>query len=199
MKIAPSPSDLPTSFPFIMSSVSPSEARAALPVLSLGNVRAALRLSGDNDNENLTDLLYLHHLISRGSLDDVRDFFCGLSDDRVRHLVNATDYHTHFGNSLHTCAYWNTDESALDMFAFLMECGAKPIRNYYQDLPWETMQGILYVHCVPATMESMPRNPDDFTATHETLRSLYEDRVDPAIRIRPRSDGTYDSDDAASG
>ena len=179
------------------SIVSPAEAREALPVLSWGNVKAALRVAsnGETPQDSQVDLLYLHHLISRGNLAHVRDFLDGFSDVERRHLVNATDYHTHFGNTLHTCAYWNTGVwneetgATLEMFDFLVECGAKPIRNFYENLPWE-QKGIVYVPVVPNVCESMVRKSDDFADTYTYLKVQYEDIVDPAIR-EPDDSGTW--------
>lgn len=168
-----------------MSSISPSEAREALPVLSMGNIRAALRRSLTDEEvvlQSQVDLLYLHYLICRGDFPNVRDFLESFPDAERCTLVNATDYHTHFGNTLHTCAYWNTGEAALEMFAYLVECGAQPIRNSYMNLPWE-QNAILYVSVVPGDSVTQARNPDDFVDTYTLLRNLYEEHVDPAIRV----------------
>lgn len=166
-----------------MTSVSPADARAALPDLSLDDVFDALQFASAREGgRSLADaeLIYLNHLVSRGDLSAVAEFLEGRSPEERQQLVNNTSYHTHFGNSLHACAYWNTGETALEMFAYLIECGARPIRDYYENLPWE-MNGILYVPVVPIRGIDEPhqRNRADFVGTHRELRLGYMDLVDP--------------------
>jgi hypothetical protein len=182
---------MPASLPMLAPSpVAAAEARAALPHISYAQFRE--RLLDELGVEDATsvsifrsDLLYIHYLISQGNLPAVQAFLGQQDDDTKRRLVNETDYNTHMGNTLHTCAYWNTGEDAVEMFDFLVSCGATPIRNYYGDLPWENYNGLLYVPILNlGGQESLHRAPAEFTATCATLESRYDDFV-PAEECMP--------------
>lgn len=183
---------MPASLPMLVPSpITAAEARAALPRLSYAQFREMLLDElgvGVEDAVSVSmfrsDLLYTHYLISQGNLPAVQAFLDEQDDDTKRRLVNGTDYNTHMGNTLHTCTYWNTGDDAVEMFDYLVSCGAKPIRNYYGDLPWENYTGTLYVPVLNLQeLEPMHRNAAEFTATCTTLEIRYDDWVPAEERM----------------
>lgn len=166
----------------LSSTVTAAEARAALPALSYGHLCELLAFQCTVSTADIptkrSDLLYLHYLISRGNFTAVQEFLEGFDEVNKYRLVNDTDFNTHMGNTLHTCAYWNTGDAAVEMFDYLVSCGAKPIRNYYGDLPWGMYNGIKYVPIVnPLGIEPQSRNSDEFTDTYGILEDRYNDIV----------------------
>ena len=181
---------MPASLPLLTPSpITAAEARAALPPISYAHFRERLLDElGVVDVASVSmfrsDLLYTHYLISQGNLPAVQEFLIQHDDVTKRRLVNETDYNTHMGNTLHTCAYWNTGDNAVEMFDYLVSCGATPIRNYYADLPWENYTGILYVPILNlGGQELMHRDPAEFSATCATLESRYDDLVPAEERM----------------
>jgi len=181
---------MPASLPLLIpNTVTAAEARAALPHISYVQFRDMLLDElGVEDAASVSmfrsDLLYTHYLVSQGNLPAVQAFLAGKDDDIKRRLVNDTDYNTHMGNTLHTCAYWNTGDDAVEMFDYLVSCGAKPIRDYYCDLPWENHTGGLYVPILNLYgHELMHRNAAEFTATCTILESRYDDLVPAEERM----------------
>lgn len=176
----------------VSASVTAAEARAALPVLSYGQLCELLAFQGAESPADIptarSDLLHLHYLISRGDFEAVKEFLEGFNENNKCRLVNDIDFNTHMGNSLNTCAYWNTD---VEMFHYLVSCGAKPIRNYYGNLPWEMVNGINYVPIVNLPgRESLGRNIAEFTGVYTILEDRYSDIVPASERPTPSQHGT---------
>lgn len=147
------------------SSLSPSQARASLPYIPYSLVLTTPGELGD------LKIKYVHHLVARGDLVDLRAHLDALPDDEARHLVDTGLYDTWFGNTLHAAAYWNTGESALPIFAYLVSKGATFMRDYYGDYPW-AVSGCSYISPLSGAVVG-DRDATEFVETHEALRTQY--------------------------
>jgi hypothetical protein len=121
-------------------------ARSLLPVMSVGEAFAILDARAEYTLFQ-KQLLYTHYLIARGDFNGVIDYIYQFDDEMRGYLLNDSLYETWFGNTLHTCAYWNTGTEALNLYRQLVEAGAYPCRDYYDELPWE-QHGTVYVNFI---------------------------------------------------
>jgi hypothetical protein len=165
-----------TTHEYIDSSV----ARSYLPALSLEN---AVELMDRRDTLNDFDrtVIYTHYLIARGDFSSIVDFLELKTADERHRIVNHTMDQTWNGNTLHTCLYWNTGANALNIYRYLHNCGAVPVRDYYEQYPW-SMDGVVYI-CPLRGFNVVPghdRNPAEFRTTYaEVLRHFGPPLIPP--------------------
>lgn len=159
--------------PFISSEC----ARSLLPSLPFTTVSEML----DFHNVGLTPdekmALYLNYLVARGVVQEVIDYLDSLDPDTKVELVNAALYQTYFGTVLHTCAYWNPTYDGLVIYRHLVSAGARPVRDYYDHLPWE-VDGTVYVCPMRGknVSEGDERCADEFITFHQDIkRHFHED------------------------
>lgn len=155
----------PSFNPKMSSPLSSSQARS-----SLSYIPYSLILNSPGELEDLK-IKYVHHLVAYGDLGDLRAHLDALPEDEARYLVNTGLYDTWFGNTLHAAAYWNTGESALAIFAYLMSKGATFMLDYYGDSPW-TISGCSYISPISGVVLGN-RDVEEFVETHAALRTQY--------------------------
>jgi hypothetical protein len=118
--------------------------------------------------------LYTHYLVARGDFHAIVDFLDALAPSERQNIVNHVMYDTWWGNTLHTCLYWNTGHNALNIYRYLVGCGATPVKDYYEQYPWE-MDGSQYVcplrgHNVCMGIE---RDSAEFASTHADVLRFF--------------------------
>lgn len=159
--------------PKILSEV----ARSFLPAYSMEQVSDMLDARGEfTDREKA--VLYAHYLIARGDAPSLFDFVDGFAIAERAEIVNAKPHDAYYGNTLHTAAYWNTGETALNIVRFLLNAGATACHNYYEHYPWEDT-GVAYV--CPVRFENIApdcdRDPSEFTETYAAMRRYFPDII----------------------
>lgn len=152
--------------------ISAEEARNLLVNVSseTGLKYLSSRLGGENKFE--CELIFVNHLVAKCDFVALKDFLSSYDAETVKRLVNETSYFTHFGNTLSTCAYWNTGDNCLKMFEYLISLGALPIYNYYKVLPWENESGAVYVTLLGGRTIGL-RNSSEFESTYSILKEKY--------------------------
>ncbi len=115
-------------------------------------------------------VVYTHYLVARGDLQSLINYLDAKPADERHMIVNHTLYDTWFGNTLHTCLYWNTDTTALNIYRYLTNCGAVPVRDYYEQFPWE-IDGIAFICPLRGfnVAGGCERDSSEFTATHADI------------------------------
>jgi hypothetical protein len=162
--------------PFISSEC----ARSLLPLHPFNDVSEMLDIASPDLTRHERLAIYLHYLVARGIVQEVLDYLEGFDTAERRELVNATLYQTYFGNALHTCAYWNPTYDGLVIYRHLIEAGAVPVRDYYDNYPWE-VDGTVYVCPVRGknVSDGDERHPDEFTQYHADIRRLFHTDFEP--------------------
>ena len=134
---------------------------------------AILEARGSYTEQEKT-ILYTHYLVARGDFNGLVDFLAAFSDEERAAIVNATLYNTYWGNTLHTCAYWNTGDNALAIYRYLDAAGARPVLDYYDDYPWNTT-GIVYACPIRGLniAHDHDRDNDEFAETHADIERYF--------------------------
>jgi hypothetical protein len=175
--------------PFISSEC----ARSLLPSLPFDTVSEMLDFRNTGLSPMEKTVLYLHYLVARGVVQEVVDYLDSLEPDTKFTVVNETLYQTYFGNVLHTCAYWNPTYDGLVIYRHLISAGARPVRDYYDNLPWE-VDGSVYVCPLRGNnvSDGDDRCADEFTEFHTDIKRHfhedYESPPPPALLIPAASD-----------
>ena len=117
------------------------------------------------DNDMEIELLYVTNLLMRGELDQVREYFHSFTDYYAQELLHTTSYYTYFGTLLHILLYWNDSDDAFELYKFFRNKGALPIKDYYEQYPYE-QDGTLYI--------AHQNGDGDYKRNHEDFTSLYE-------------------------
>lgn len=164
--------------------LSAANARALLRFLSFDEFFRLLRSQSPFEPEEAcVMILYTNYLVARGVEDEVRAFLDAQSVERQHELVNTPDMGVWDGNTLHSCAYWLTGDAAISMYRLLLERGATPRKDYYDDYPWE-VKGQLWIsplgHVTP-----LERDQREFLDTHYALFQLYGNMVPDALPPGP--------------
>ena len=149
-----------------MVQITVTEAQTTVPALTIEDIMDRYHL--DNCNPELY-MLYISNLVMRGKLEDAKNYIATLPVDFVREVVNTTSYHTYYGTVLHVLLYWNNNREALDFYKVLTSLGARPIQDYYNQLPWE-QTGILYV--VDGYQTENNRIQEEFTWLYEQIQNM---------------------------
>ena len=123
-----------------MSEITVAEAQNIVPILTFHQIADTFHLNIFNPE---LYVLYIANMLMRGKLEDAKEYINTLPIDFVRTIVNTTSYHTYYGTLLHVLLYWNNTPEAYNFYKLLTNLGAKPILDYYEQLPWE-QTGILY-------------------------------------------------------
>lgn len=163
-------------------------ARSLLPTFRFAEVDALLNARGDYD-EATKRILYAHYLVARGDFNGLVDYLSEFDPVQAAAIVNDSVYETYFGNTLNTCAYWNTGHEALALYRLLTAMGARAYRDYYGDLPW-TVNGGSYV-CPLRGVNVSPgyeRDPHEFEITHSEIKALFS-IPDPVLVIPAMTPG----------
>lgn len=108
-------------------------------------------------------LLYIKNMLMRGKIEEAKEYIETLHPDLVRKVMNTTSYYTYYGTILHTLLYWNNDEEAVKFYKLLINLGAKPIHDYYEQYPWE-QDGSLYV---------FNESDDEYERDNEEFKWIY--------------------------
>ncbi len=149
--------------------LSAAEARGSLPLLSY-----ELIVPDPSDEMSFPKKVkYLHYLIARGRLDDLRAHLDPMTETDSRDLVDATLMETYYGNTLHTALFWNTGDDAVAIFTYLISRGATIQKNYYEEYPWE-QKGKLYSCSLNSEMTVGRRNEDEFEETLLRVRIMLQ-------------------------
>jgi hypothetical protein len=111
---------------------------------SIYDIENALLQQGHYSDKNVK-LFYLGYLCCQGDYASIAVFLQTLDDDEKRIILNETPYDFYEGTVLHVLLYWNSGNSAINIFDMLVEHGAEFVRDYYGNLPWE--QGCAYWKC----------------------------------------------------
>jgi hypothetical protein len=122
-----------------------AEARARLPSLCIVDALNILCERGcvpAGSEESAT--LYTHYLVARGDFVQLTTYLDSWDPEARARIVNTPHYETYFGNTLHTCAYWNTGHNALAIYRYLVANGATPMLDHYDEYPWQ-MNGSLWI------------------------------------------------------
>jgi hypothetical protein len=161
-------------------------ARDLLPMLYQSEVHRILRERGMALSELEQDILYTHYLVARGDFSALVDYLDSLDADTRRTMVNTPLYDTYMGTTLHTCAYWNTGLTALAIYRYLVGAGATPLRDSYNDLPWE-VRGSRWICPVRGFAVSTDRRQDvEFAWTHEEIERYFAPS-EPSVPSAPQS------------
>lgn len=154
-------------------------AQSLLPRLTYEQADAILS-SRQLYSEHEKMVLYTHYLVARGHFGDLADYLDRLDASERRAIVNDALYDTYWGNALHACAYWNTGENALAIYRYLDAAGARPTRDYYEQLPWE-VAGILYICPLRGrnVADGYERDCDEFNETHADIQRFFGHYVAP--------------------
>jgi len=137
-------SSSPESSPSPLDCLSATCARAALPPLTVEVALGHLRNRGvhmDNAEEEAT--LFAHYLVARGDFQGLVSYLDAWEPEARARIVDTPHYETYFGNTLHTCAYWNTGHDALAIYRYLVSCGATAFKDYYHNYPWQ-VDGVMW-------------------------------------------------------
>ena len=148
--------------------ISASAARARLPALSYDDYLVIATCPAD-----IRDLMYVHYLVARGDLDALIAHMSTMSSERQHQLVDGTDYHTYWGNTLHTCCYWNTGYAALVMYRYLVSLGAKPRHDYYDSMPWEVSGIVFSCPARGVRVTELERDPREFADGHAMIQNYF--------------------------
>jgi hypothetical protein len=153
---------------FILSSV----ARSYLPPLSLE--LAAERMGVGVETDFARTVVYTHYLVARGDFNALVDFLDAKSADERDRIVNHAVYETYWGNVLHTCLYWNTGTGALNIYRYLVGCGARAVHDYYEQYPWE-QDGSHYICPLRGfdVATDFHREPAEFAQTYADVQRFF--------------------------
>jgi hypothetical protein len=160
-------------------------AQSLLPCFTYEQADAILT-SRSHYSEHEKMVLYTHYLVARGHFGDLTDYLDRLDSAERRSIVDDALYDTYWGNTLHTCAYWNTGEGALAIYRYLDAAGARPTRDYYGDFPWEA-GGIVYACPLRGlnVTDGNNRDNDEFTETHADIQRYFGHYVTESEDERP--------------
>ncbi len=137
-------SSSPESSPSPLDCLSAAEARDRLPPLCVVVALEHLRNRGvalGNAEEEAT--LFAHYLVARGDFQGLVTYLDAWEPEARARIVDTPHYETYFGNTLHTCAYWNTGHDALAIYRYLVSCGATVFKDYYDNYPWQ-VDGVMW-------------------------------------------------------
>jgi len=145
----------------------------------------AILSSHGHYSEHEKMVLYTHYIVARGDIDDLVDYLNRFNEEERRAIVDDSLYDTYYGNTLHTCAYWNTGDKALTIYRYLHTAGARPLRDYYEQFPWE-VEGVVYVCPIRGcnVADGADRNNDEFSETQADIFRYFGD-AEPARPITP--------------
>lgn len=153
---------------FILSSV----AQSYLPPLSFP--LAAERMGTGIETEFERSVIYTHYLVARGDFNALVCFLDAKPIDERHRIVNHAMFDTYMGNALHACLYWNTGTSALNIYRYLVGCGATATCDYYEHYPW-TQDGSRYI-CPLRGVDVAPdfqRDPAEFSQTYADVQRFF--------------------------
>lgn len=129
-------------------------------------------------------VLYTNYLVARGDIGDLMDYLNHFDEEERRAIVDHTLYDIYWGNTFHTCAYWNTGDKALTIYRYLHSAGARPSRDYYEQSPWEA-QGVVYVCPIRGSnvADGADRDNDEFSETHADIFRYFGEAERPTTPI----------------
>lgn len=108
----------------------------------------------------------LDNLILTGNFKMVKIYCNNFNSYDLEKILNLPTHSNYYGNRLHTLLYHTTGEEALKMYVYLCDKGAKPFKNYYDELPYN-QAGTLWTN-LPVKYD---RNPDEFLETYEMIKN----------------------------
>lgn len=148
-------------------------ARTLLHPMTFAEASAILEARGPYSEQEKA-ILYTHYLVARGDFGGLVDYLSAFSDAERATIVDAQLYDTYWGNTLHTCAYWNTGDNALAIYRYLDAAGAQPILDYYDDYPWN-VGGVVYACPIRGMNIALDhdRDDDEFAETHADIERLF--------------------------
>ena len=149
------------------------EARALLPVMTFADAVIHFLHRGLRYNAEEAGSIYIHYLVARGDLETLMAYLESWPPETRKSLLDTPNYDTYFGNTLHTCAYWNTGLTALTIYRYLVANGATPFCDHYGDYPW-AVKGILWPCPVRGyRVSDLHRNDAEFAETHADIERYF--------------------------
>lgn len=153
-----------------MTSLTSAQAKALLPNYSFGDICVLARRGGYPRDEIFEKTLWLGWLCTTGNLSAVKEYLATLDFDEKKQILNTKVYEFYDGTVLHQTLYWNTGNLAIDMFQVLVEHGAEPMLDGYDELPWQN-GGSLWI--APFGSEIGTRNGEEFEEVNQFLQEIY--------------------------
>ncbi len=163
-----------------LSCLDSASARGLLPAMTFEDTVLNFLHRGLCYNAEEAGAIYIHYLVARGDLEALMSYLESWPVETRKALVDTPHYDTYFGNTLHTCAYWNTGLPALTIYRYLVANGATPVRDHYGDYPWE-VKGSLWICPVRGYRASdLHRNEAEFAETRADIKCYFAP-TEPAV------------------
>jgi hypothetical protein len=125
---------------------------------------------GGDENRHLRAAFHIYDLMCAGNLKDVRAFCGFFSAEDLKIILNVAHPLMYTGTILHALLYHNIGEETIELYKYLRASGASIMTDYYNNLPWDEIEGIFT--CLP-TREwtvSYYRIPSEFKETCSAVR-----------------------------
>jgi len=124
----------------------------------------------------------LAKLLMQGELSKVRNilvrYVSGSEHDNffIVDVMNCTPIDTYCGTLLHVLLYHNNTEDAFNLYKFMIEHGAIPVKNYYEEMPYE-QNGCYWIFSTEGIDFKMGRNFGDFAQLYERIKEFHNQQI----------------------
>lgn len=141
-------------------------------------------------SESDQQLVYMAYLIAQGKFEETAHFMTDIEEYNPDQLVNLlTTPHSLFwdGTVLHVALYYNSGQRGLEFFQLLVSHGARYIKNYYNEFPWEQVGGVWFSLLDHTTTTYIDRDEYEFASCYQDIADMYHMSL-----VNPGQDQQYD-------
>lgn len=154
-----------------MNTLTSAQAREMLPDYTFDVICVLARRNGYPRDEIIEKTLWLGHLCMTGNISAVKEYLATLDVDEKPKILNKKLHTFYEGTILHQTLYWNSGNTAIDLFQLLVEHGAEPCLDYYEKYPWN-QGGVLWIPMFENQIGA--RDVEEFEESYSFLREIYE-------------------------
>ena len=123
-----------------------------------------------NDDWFTVQTVYLGYVCAQGDLAKIKRV---LQDPLAKVMMNSKQAIFNGGTVLHMALFWNTGDTAVELYKLLTTCGAKPGMNDDEELPWE-QTGFIWVNYLnPYNLGTRnEREYNEFAGAYKQIQEL---------------------------
>ena len=161
-----------------MDFLTSAQAREMLPDYFYHDIFILARRNGYVQDEIAEKTLWLGHLCMKGDIAAVKEYLTIINIDEKPKILNRQLHEFFDGTVLHQTLYWNSGNTAIDLFQLLVEHGAEPCLDGYEQYPWTT-DGSLWIPLFETAIGE--RDSEEFQESNDFLREVYEGAQQPTF------------------
>jgi len=159
-----------------MTTLNSTQAQAMLPNYTFDDICVLARRNGYPRDEILEKTLWLGHLCMMGKITSVKEYLANLDFEEKKEILNKTLEEFFGGTVLHQTLYWNSGNTAIDLFQLLAEHGAEPCLDGYDAYPWN-VDGVYWIPIFHTSIGT--RDSEEFEESNSFLREIYDTTLPP--------------------